>query len=215
MTKIVSNDVIHDIHISGIDVVNNEIYLIGEETYVSGIGVEETGEPGVEFLMANRFIKNLNILSNNSDEPITIHMKTCGGEWTEGMAIYDAIKACNNTVTIINYTHARSMSSLIYLAADKRIMMPHSTYMIHEGSIHTGGTIKQFRTEYEQNEKASEQMIAVYVSHLRKQSFWKGKTIKHITKWLVKNMSEKEEFYLTAEEAVKYGFADEIREGYE
>lgn len=215
MTKIQSNDVINDIHVNGVDVTNNEIYLVGEETYIAGIGVEDTSEPGVEFLMINRFIKNLNILCNNSEEDITIHMKTCGGDWMEGMAAFDAIKTCKNNVTIINYTHARSMSSLIFLAADKRIMMPHSTYMIHEGSIHTGGTVKQFRTEYEQNEKANDQMLNVYVDHLSKQKYWKGKTNKQIRKWLVQEMDKKEEVYFSAEEAIEIGFADEILYGYE
>jgi len=215
MTKIQSSDVIHDIHVNGLDIIHNEIYLIGEETYIAGMGVEETEEPGVEFVMVNRFIKNLNILANNSDNPITIHMKSCGGDWMEGMAIYDAIKACKNTISIINYTHARSMTSMIYLAADKRIMMPHSTYMIHEGTIHTGGTIKQFRTEAIQNEKAMEQMMKLYVNHLFGKTYWKSKTKLQIKNWLIKQMKDKEEFYMSAEEAVEYGFADEIMYGYE
>jgi len=215
MTKIQSSDVIHDIHVNGLDIIHNEIYLIGEETYIAGMGVEETEEPGVEFVMVNRFIKNLNILANNSDNPITIHMKSCGGDWMEGMAIYDAIKACKNTISIINYTHARSMTSMIYLAADKRIMMPHSTYMIHEGTIHTGGTIKQFRTEAIQNEKAMEQMMKLYVNHLFGKTYWKSKTKLQIKNWLIKQMKDKEEFYMSAEEAVEYGFADEVMYGYE
>ena len=214
MTKIQSSDAVHEIHINGVDIANNEIYLVGEESYNSGAGIEEAAEPGVEYLMSNRFIKNLNILSKNTDNIITIHMKTCGGHWGEGMAIYDAIKACKNEVTIINYTHARSMSSLIFLAADKRIMMPHSTYMIHEGTIHAGGTVKQFRTEAEQNEIAMKQMMNIYVEHLLTKSYWKGKSSAQIHNWLTKNMRDKEEFYMSAEEAVEYGFADEIMEGY-
>jgi len=213
--KIISNDVIHDIHVNGIDIINNTIYLVGEDTYISGTGVDETEESGVEFLMANRFIKNLNILSSRSDNPITIHMKSCGGHWQEGMAIYDSIKACKNTISVINYTHARSMTSLIYLASDKRIMMPHSTYMIHEGTIVAGGTHRQFKTEAEQNEKSMKQMMIIYVDHLFGRPYWEGKTKKQIHNWLVKQMREKEEVYFSSEEAVEMGFADEIRYGYE
>lgn len=215
MTKILSSDVVHDIHVNGLDITNNEIYLVGEETYITGIGVDDTEESGVEFVMANRFIKNLNILSNNSDEPITVHMKSCGGHWHEGMAIFDSIKACKNTISVINYTHARSMTSLIYLAADKRIMMPHSTYMFHEGTLHTGGTNRQFRTEAEQNEIAMEQMMTIYINHLFGKPHWKNKSKKQIKNWLVKQMRDKEEVYFSAEEAVKLGFADEIMYGYE
>lgn len=215
MPKIQSSDAIHEIHVNGVDVLNNEIYLVGEETYNSGAGVDEAAEPGVEYIMSSRFIKNLNILCNNSDNPITIHMKTNGGHWGEGMAIYDAIKSCKNEITIINYTHARSMSSLIFLAADKRVMMPHSVYMIHEGTIHTGGTVRQFRTEFEQNEKAMEQMMNIYIKHLSKQTYWKDSTESQIKSWLIKNMKDREEFYMSAEEAVEYGFADEIMHGYD
>ena len=215
MTKIQSNDVIHDIHVNGIDVANNELYLVGEESYITGTGSEDASEIGVEFVMANRFVKNLNILMKNTDDNITIHMKTCGGDWSEGMAIYDTIKACKNNITIINYTHARSMSSLIFLAADKRIMMPHSTYMIHEGTIHTGGTVKQFRTEAIQNEKSMKQMMDIYVNHLFGRPHWKGKTKLQIKNWLIKQMREKEEVYFGSYEAIEIGFADEVKVGYE
>lgn len=214
MSKIQSNDVISDIHINGLDVQNNEIYLFGEEAYITGTGIDETGEAGVEFLMTNRFVKNLNILVKNNKNPITIHMKSCGGHWVEGMAVYDHIKKCPNEITIINYTHARSMTSLIFLAADKRLMLPHSTYMIHEGTVATVGTVRQFRTESTQNEIAMKQMMDIYVNHLSTKPYWKGKTKKQIHNWLIKNMRDKEEFYMTAEEAVEYGFADSILYGY-
>lgn len=212
--KIRTDDPLYYIHNHGIDINNNEIYLVGEDSYVNGVGVEEAEEPGVEFLMANKFIKNLSILSHNSDDPITIKMKTNGGDWSEGVAIYDAIKSCKNEVTIINYTHARSMSSIIFLAGDKRLMHKHSSFMFHGGTIYTGGTVRQFRTEYKQNEIAHKQMMEIYVNHLKDKPYWKGKTERQIHNWLEKQMKEHEEVYLSAEEAVEYGFADEIIEHY-
>ena len=205
---------IHDIHTHGIDLNHRELYLIGEESYNSGAGVEETAEPGVEYIMASKFIKNLNILSNISTSDITIHMKTCGGHWQEGIAIYDAIKSCDNNIKIISYTHARSMSSIIFLAADERIMHKHSNYMVHEGTTHTGGTIRQLRTEFEQNEVTMKQMMNIYINHLKNKPYWVNKSEKQIEGWLVKNMRDKEEFYLSAEEAVKFGFADKVIESY-
>ena len=74
------------------------------------------------------------------------------------MAIYQAIEACPNYVTILNYTHARSMSSLIFLAADWRAMLPYSTYMFHEGTWGFEGTVRQARTEFVELQKAHEQM---------------------------------------------------------
>jgi ATP-dependent protease ClpP protease subunit len=51
------------------------------------------------------------------------------------------------------------MSSLIFLAADKRVMMPHSTFMFHDGTMAQEGTVKQFYTEYEQTKIQEDQML--------------------------------------------------------
>ena len=204
-----ASDNIHYVHNHEIDFLNNEIYLVGVPDYQSGVGVEDSGEPGVEHIMASRFIKNLNLLSNQNDEEITIHMKTCGGDWTEGIAIHDAIKACKNPVTIICYTHARSMSSLIFLAADYRKMHKHATYMFHGGTIFTGGTQRQFQTQYEENKKSMEQMLDIYVDHLKERSM-KSKSKKAIREWVQEQMKEKEDVFFSAEEALKLGFTDEI-----
>lgn len=200
-------ETVEQIHDNGIDLTSNQIYLFGESTYAD---VHEGAEPGVEYVMANRFIKNLNILMRKSDEPILIHMKTCGGDWKEGMAIYDAIRACPNKVTILNYTHARSMSSLIFQAADKRVMMPHSTFMFHDGTIAMSGTVKQFYTEVEQCKIAEEQMMAIYIDVMRRNGKMKDQKPEKIQKWLREQMDKKEEVYLNASQSIEFGFADEI-----
>lgn len=201
---------IHNIHEYGIDYLANEIYLVGNPEY---IGYED-GEGGVEYSMASTFIKNLNILMRKSDHPILIHMKTCGGDWMEGMAIHDAIKSCPNQVTILNYTHARSMSSLILCAADKRVMMPHSSFMFHQGTFGTHGTTKTAITELEELKKGAEVMLDIYVDILKNSNgSMKKKAKSKIRDWLIDEMNLKEDVYLTAKEAVDLGFADSIFDG--
>jgi len=134
-------EVIESLHDYSLDPKNREIYLVGEQEAKIP---DDDQEPGVEFLMANRFIKNLRFLSLANENPILVHSKTCGGYWEEGMAIYDAIKACPCYVTILNYTHARSMSSIIFQAADNRVMMPNSYFLFHLGSTEFGGTERAF-----------------------------------------------------------------------
>lgn len=215
MSKISLTDNLHYLYDNDIDILNNTIYLISVPDYVIGTGIDETEQSGVEFLQANRFLKNLHTLESLSDDPITIHQSTCGGHWYFGMQIYQAIKSSKNHITIINHTEARSMSSLTFLAADTRIMMPYSTFMVHTGTIHTGGTLTQLRTEFAQSEKSMEQMMDIYVNHLKDKPYWKNKSDKFINKWLVEQMKNKEEFYMSAEESVEYGFADSIMELYE
>jgi len=200
------------IHEYGLDLKHREIYLFGREDYIS---VYEGEEPGVDFAMANRFIKNLHILQNESSQPITIFLKSCGGDWLEGISIYQAIKYSPNYITILNYTSARSMSSIIFLAGDRRIMMPYSTFMFHKGTEGFEGTVTQFYTEYEQLRIADRQMLEIYVEALQGSNRFKGEKTSKIKKWLVDRMKAKEEVYLSAEEAVELNFAHEIFQDWE
>jgi ATP-dependent protease ClpP protease subunit len=210
LVRYVADDPIYQIHEFNIDLKANHIYLTGIPDYIISNFEDPTVEPGVEYAMASRFIKNLNILMRKSSNSILIHMKTSGGDWREGIAIYDVIKACPNRVTILNYTHARSMSSLIFQAADKRVMMPNSVFMFHEGTMDFSGTVKQFRTEFEEDKIARETMLNIYVASMKDSGCMSSKTKPQIRRWLINEMDKKEEVYLTAEQTVEYGFADEI-----
>ena len=195
-------DYVHDFDI---DIEKRDIFLFGrEEAYAEAV------EPGVDYRMANRFIKNLRILQAISDDPILIHMKTCGGDWEEGMAMYQAVRACPNHVTILNYTHARSMSSLIFLAADWRAMMPDSVFMFHDGTMVFDGTIRQMNTETTQANEQTERMMGLYLDACED-----SEVFKHLSRAAVKaklryQMDKKEEVYLSADEAVAWGFADMV-----
>lgn len=185
------------------------VYLIGEamEYYADDTQREE---PGVEYQMSTRLIKNLQILSNiNSERPILIHMKTCGGNWEEGMAIYDALWACPNPLTILSYTHARSMSSLILQAADRRVLMPHSYFLFHEGTMGAFGTRKFFHSFAEWDKKVVRpMMLQIYTDSLKQKGKFRRWSPERIKMMLQSEMDKKEDVYLTPEEAIEWGLAD-------
>ena len=54
---------------------------------------DEGDECGIDYRTATRFIKNLTLLNNQSHDNILVHMESRGGDWADGMAIYDAVKA--------------------------------------------------------------------------------------------------------------------------
>jgi len=208
--KVLENDIITHLNDYGVDIENRELFLFPREEYVYGGGEDVIEEPGVDFAIANQFIRNLRLLSNISDEPILIHLKSSGGDWIEGLAMYQAILACPNEVTMLNYASARSMSSIIFSAADYRVMMPLSTFMIHTGTNTIVGTGTQVRTEFEEVVKADKIMFDIYAKHLKESKKMKGWTDKRIHTWIDKKMKDKEEVYFTAEEAVEHNFADVI-----
>ena len=124
--------------------------------------------------------------------------------------MYQAILACPNHVTILNYASARSMTSIIFSAGDHRAMMPLSTFMIHTGTNCIVGTGTQVHTEFEEVKKADKIMLDIYIKHLRESEKMKGWSDKRINTWIIKKMKEKEEVYFTAEEALSHNFADVI-----
>lgn len=210
--KIKQDDPLYYLLEGDLDLKSNHIYLFGIEMYTYGGGVDGTGEPGVEYVMANRFIRNINLCMRvNPERPLVIYMKSCGGDWHEGMAIYDAIRSFPWPVTILSYTHARSMSSLIFQAGNKRVMMPNSSFMFHDGTMDIGGTSKQVRSAIKFDKRVGDKtMLDIYVKSMKEQGKFSNKTQQYIRKWLRYRMDKEEDVYLTAKETVEYGLADEI-----
>ena len=205
---------IEAIHSYNIDIPQRELYLCGEPESCAG---EEGDEPGVEFIMANRLVANIRYLANqDAEKPILIHMKTGGGYWTEGMAIYDAIVACPCPVHILNYSHARSMSSIIFQAADWRAMMPSSYFMFHFGEIGVGGELRAVASDLDFTRRVDTPLMlgiyarAIQASKTAKFAKW---SVARITGYLERQMEKKSNVYLTAPEAVEWGFADAVFDG--
>lgn len=203
----------HTIQSYGVDVGAREIWLTPTDEITHSSHDAIPSDPGVEYSMTTRFLKNLRILVNSGDGNILIHMKTCGGDWDQGIAIYDAINHCPCRVTILNYTMARSMSSLIFCSADKRVMMPHSWFMFHDGNQGFDGTVKSFVTEADMVQRTRQQMRDIYTSCMGESAEWKSKSKASREKWLISHMDRKEEVYLSPAEAIQHGFADEIFNG--
>lgn len=198
------------------DLHDHNINPDSRELYIHGAFQEE--DPGVDFRMCSTFIKNLNFLYHTGkDSPILIHQITTGGEWDYGMAMYDAIKGCTCPTTVLVYAHATSMSSIILQAADYRVMMPNSHFMLHEGSCGAQDTQKGFLTLAEEMKRIHEVMLDIYVNRAKSGEAWAGKTDTYIRKAIQAKFDAKQEWYLTARDAVKYGFADAVLgdEGYE
>ena len=201
-------------HNQNIDPHARELFLLGEDE-ADFDPCDGFPEPGVEFRMSNRLIKNLRFLTLDNLDPILIHMKTCGGDWIEGMAIYDAIRTCPCYVTILSYTHARSMSSVILQAADKRVLMPSSYFLFHYGTISYTGDARAVRSQAEwEKTVCMPAMLDVYIERLvAGPGKLKGEKPEVVREWLESQMEKHNDVFFTADQAVSYGFADEIFDG--
>lgn len=98
---------------------NNEV-----EEYVIGDLVRH-------ILRYNRLDKGL---PPEERKPIIIYINTPGGVVTDGYCLIDAIISSKTPVYTVNIGTAYSMGFLIFIAGHKRITMPNSTFLCHDGS---------------------------------------------------------------------------------
>jgi len=192
-----------EIHTFDLDTANRIIYLYGSDPI-------EGEEPGVDYRMSTKFIKNLNILQLASQDPIFIHMNTVGGEWSYGMAIYDAIMNTKCHVTIVAYAWARSMSSIILQAADKRVMMPNADFMIHFGTSYESGHYLAVKSSVEFGIKSEKMMLKIYADKCVNGNYFKNRNMSYqeVYDFILDKMEKKSDWWITSAEAVDYGFAD-------
>lgn len=201
---------ITDVHGHHINYHNREIYL---HSSYSSWWDDDNGEAGVEYRMATTFVKNLHILLNQSCSPILVHMHSIGGEWNDGMAIFNSVRFAPAPVTFVSYSQASSMTGVILQCADKRILTSDCEFMIHHGSIGISATSPAAKSAIDVNERYCKRMLQIFARRALKSSkFFKEKkyTEEKIATFIDRKLKDKTDWYLTAEEAVYYGFADGI-----
>jgi ATP-dependent Clp protease protease subunit len=182
-----------------------DIYLPDSTLYLGSHGTIDGEESGVDFQMAERLIKNLHVLDKEENKNgIFIKMNNPGGCSVHGLAIYDAIKACRSHVTIIGYGHIMSMGSVIFQAADMRVMAPHARMMLHMGSAGFSDSMGNFYSNVEEFKKLDEMLLDIYMTKIKekKPRFQRAK--------LKANMAV--DWYLNGKEAIELGLSDRVLE---
>ncbi len=163
------------------------------------------GESGTDGAMAERAIKALHILDSSApagDQPITIIMNNIGGDEYHGMAIFDAIKACKNHVTIRVFGHAMSMGAVILQAADTRIMAPNSRIMLHYGTWGVNDHPKITYKWAEEGKKFDAWMEKIFLEKIQvKNPNFKLKELQNMLNF---------DSFLNPEEALQLGLIDDI-----
>jgi len=197
-----------DLHYYRVDRHSFTIYVGGDPELLG----EEGEEPGVEHRMADRFEINLGLLSAiDPERPILVVTSSCGGNWQEGMQMFSAMLYCQNPVTVLGTKHCRSMTSIIPLSADRFVIRPPAQYMYHRGSWGFIGLDQEADTADIERRKTTEMMLRIYAGRLRER--FPGRTEAQIRQALTRQMEQKIDVYLSAEEAVDRGFVDAVFTG--
>lgn len=162
-TKKVSEDFVGHFFEHGLFIPNRHLYL-------GSVFTMDDGESGTDFAMAERAIKGLHILDSlapDGTQPITIIMNNLGGDEYHCLAIYDAIMSCRSHVTILGTGYVMSAGSIIFQAADERVLSPNARMMIHYG---TWGMYDHPKITYawaEEGKKMDQVMRNIYLERIR------------------------------------------------
>jgi ATP-dependent Clp protease protease subunit len=192
---------------------DHDIIVSTREIFLHGYGDDEE-DAGVDYRSSNRFLKNLKILESINNKPITIHQYSIGGEWESGMMIYDAIQQSAASFIFICHGIAASMGSIVPQAVHNkgvRLTMPNCYWLIHEGEQAMSGTVKQFQSYYEFSRLSKFQMYDIYTEVCHESStHFKNMTKSKVRNFIKRKLESKEDWWLVAEDAIKYGFVDGI-----
>lgn len=184
-----------------IDIPNRELFLFGDEDH------------DITHKTSLCFIKGLRLLENKSQtSPIVIHQNNVGGCVNNGLAIYDAIALSPCVIMCVIHGQALSMGSIVPQAADARVMMPNAIMMIHGSSINFSASMKASKSFMEFHKFETKNMLEMLTTRASHGEYFSDDqwTLSKIEKFIVGKLDKLEDWWLTPEEAKKYGFIDSI-----
>lgn len=186
---------------------HHKLLIPARTIYLGSEGYDPSGEEsGTDFLMVERFVKNMAILESINKSPITIIANNCGGDVHDGLAIYDRIRNSPCHVTMKIYGEASSMGSIILQACDLRIMSQNSVQLIHYGAFSISKEAKSAYKFVDEFKRTDKWMEKIYMDRIKKKDplFRLGRLQRLLA----------HDTYLTAEQSLDLGLVDQIERPY-
>ena len=156
-----------------------------------------TGE--IDDNLANIIISELLYLDSKSNEDIYLYINSPGGSVTSGMAIYDTINYVKSDIKTICVGLAASMAAFLLSSGTKgkRCALKNADVMIHQPLGGMQGQASDMKIACERILKMKEKLNKILAKNT-------NQPLKKIEK------DTDRDYYLSSEEAKKYGLIDEI-----
>jgi ATP-dependent Clp protease protease subunit len=149
---------------------------------------------------ANLIVAQLLFLeSENPDKDIFFYINSPGGSVSAGLAIYDTMQFIKPDVSTLCVGQAASMGSLLMAAGDKgkRYALPNSRVMIHQPMGGFQGQASDIEIHAKEILYLRGRLNEILAKHT-------GKSVEVIAR------DTERDFFMSAEEAVKYGIVDRV-----
>ena len=153
----------------------------------------------IDDTVANIVVAQLLFLQmENRTQEISIYINSPGGAVSAGLAIYDTMQFVEPAVATYCIGHAASMAAVLLCAGTKgkRYILPHARTMMHQPWGGMQGTASDISIHAEEILKCKKELNGILARHT-------GQSIEAIAR------DTDRDFFMGAEESVKYGLVDE------
>ncbi len=150
--------------------------------------------------VANVIVAQLLLLdAQNPEQDIQIYINSPGGEVYAGLAIYDTMQLVSAPISTICVGIAMSMGSVILMAGEKgkRLALPNSRVMIHQGSSGFRGNTPDVEVQANEILFLRDTMLNLYEEHTG------------LDKEKIKKDMERD-YFMSPDEAKDYGLIDRV-----
>ncbi|MFP3927809.1 MAG: ATP-dependent Clp endopeptidase proteolytic subunit ClpP [Desulfobacteraceae bacterium] len=150
--------------------------------------------------IANTIIAQMLFLeSEDPEKDINLYINSPGGSVTAGLAIYDTMQYIRPEITTICMGQCSSMGALLLASGThgKRYTLPHARVMIHQPLGGAQGQATDIDIHAREILKIRDTINRIMAKHT-------GQPLEQIEK------DSERDFFMNAEEAVKYGIVDKV-----
>jgi len=157
------------------------------------------GSP-IDDYVANLVIAQLLFLEKEDpDKGVTLYINSPGGSVSAGLSIYDTMQFVKGDVSTYCLGLIASIAALLLTAGNKgkRFALPHSTMLLHQVMGGVQGQASDVDIHAREIMRIKDLLNDILVKHTGQNK----KTVERDTD---------RDFYLTSDEAVKYGLIDEV-----
>ena len=138
-------------------------------------------------------------LENVTTPNLLVRINSNGGDASQGLGIYNLLKSFKGKVITINDGFACSAASVIFMAGVERIMPKSSLLLIHNAWTIAQGDSNDFKKTASDLETITKPIIETYLA------------VSNLSEAQIKKMMDAET-WITADEAVAWGFATKVQE---
>jgi ATP-dependent Clp protease protease subunit len=149
---------------------------------------------------ANLVVAQLLFLDNeDSTKDIHFYINSPGGSVYDALAIYDTMQFIKSDIQTVGIGVQASAAAFLLSSGTKgkRLILPNATVMIHQPSSGTRGKVTDMEIDLKESLRIKQRLNEIMAQNT-------GQTVKRI------QQDMERDYWMTANEAVKYGVVDKV-----